>query len=434
MSISSERPTLTSDSTTLTAVPQRTAGLAAVKSYGWVMVAVAAVAMVATLPGRTHGLGMITERLLADPALGLTRSGYGQINLWATLLGSLFCLGIGTGIDRFGVRITLTVVMAALSVVVLAMTQAETAATLFVGILLTRGFGQSALSVVSISIVGKWFDRNVSLPMAVYAVLMAGGFIAAALTARNYADMNWRDFWSALGFVVLGLTVLLAIFARDRSTSTQSPDTGDHTVSDSAQSFTHLQAMRTPMFWVCSFGISLYGMIVSGISLFNESILVDRGFAKEVYYESLAMGTAVGVAAKFLAGGLGLRVGVNRLLAASLVILASSLVWLTRLTTYSDVVVYVTMSGVAGGMLTVLFFTAWPHLFGRTHLGKIQGLVQMMTVIASAFGPLVFAETREATGSYQPLIWGLAVCVFIVAVIAWLTPIPQLTTSSLGES
>ena len=35
--------------------------------YAWVIVVVAALAMVATLPGRTHGLGMITERLLADP-------------------------------------------------------------------------------------------------------------------------------------------------------------------------------------------------------------------------------------------------------------------------------------------------------------------------------------------------------------------------------
>jgi hypothetical protein len=40
--------------------------------YGWVMVVLAALAMVATLPGRTHGLGMITERMLADRCLVLT--------------------------------------------------------------------------------------------------------------------------------------------------------------------------------------------------------------------------------------------------------------------------------------------------------------------------------------------------------------------------
>ena len=125
--------------------------------YRWVMVLVAAIAMVATLPGRTHGLGMITERLLADPVFQLTRSGYGYINLWATLLGALFCLGVGYWIDRYGIRLTLTVVMGMLGCVVIAMSSVTSVGALFLCIMLTRGFGQSALSVVSITIVGKWF-------------------------------------------------------------------------------------------------------------------------------------------------------------------------------------------------------------------------------------------------------------------------------------
>ncbi|MDG2324360.1 MAG: hypothetical protein P8M08_12660, partial [Akkermansiaceae bacterium] len=42
----------------------------------------ASLAMVATLPGRTVGLGLITEQLLVD--LGVTRSSYAELNLWAT--------------------------------------------------------------------------------------------------------------------------------------------------------------------------------------------------------------------------------------------------------------------------------------------------------------------------------------------------------------
>ena len=39
--------------------------------YGWANLAVAALAMVATLPGRTQGLGLITEPLIADLHVGL---------------------------------------------------------------------------------------------------------------------------------------------------------------------------------------------------------------------------------------------------------------------------------------------------------------------------------------------------------------------------
>ena len=75
--------------------------------YGWANLAVAALAMVATLPGRTQGLGLVTEPLLAD--LGLGRVDYAEINLWATLIGATFCLVCGRLLDRYGARGVLAV-------------------------------------------------------------------------------------------------------------------------------------------------------------------------------------------------------------------------------------------------------------------------------------------------------------------------------------
>src|SRR5215475_15291320 len=87
--------------------------------YGWVVLGVAALAMVATLPGRTQGLGLNTESLLKD--LKLDRVTYAQMNLWATLIGSLFCLGIGRLVDQLGSRIVLALVALGLGIVVFAM-------------------------------------------------------------------------------------------------------------------------------------------------------------------------------------------------------------------------------------------------------------------------------------------------------------------------
>ncbi|MGH7453787.1 MAG: hypothetical protein ACRENG_20725, partial [bacterium] len=107
--------------------------------YGWVNLAVAALAMVGTLPGRTQGLGLITEPLLTD--LQIDRILFARINLWATLIGSLFCFGIGRMIDRFGSRVVLTIVVTALAGVVLLMSGAKTVVMLAVLITLTRGLG-----------------------------------------------------------------------------------------------------------------------------------------------------------------------------------------------------------------------------------------------------------------------------------------------------
>src|SRR5581483_2361809 len=107
--------------------------------------------MVATFPGRTHGLGLLTVPLLDD--FHVTAVEFGQINLWASLVGAAFCLPCGWLIDRHGLRPVLAAVVIGLGASVLAMTSAMTVPALAVTITLTRGFGQSALSVVSLAVV-----------------------------------------------------------------------------------------------------------------------------------------------------------------------------------------------------------------------------------------------------------------------------------------
>src|SRR5207247_6540113 len=125
---------------------------------GWANLAIASIAMVATLPGRTQGLGLVTEPLIAD--LHLDRVSYATINLWATLIGALFCLPCGRLTDRFGARAVLVALLASLGATVIVMARVSDVRSLSVTMTLTRGLGQSALSVVSLALVGKWFARR----------------------------------------------------------------------------------------------------------------------------------------------------------------------------------------------------------------------------------------------------------------------------------
>jgi hypothetical protein len=62
--------------------PKRYTNILASPSFaGSAVLGVAALAMVATLPGRTQGLGLITEPLLTD--LQIDRVSYAVVNLWA---------------------------------------------------------------------------------------------------------------------------------------------------------------------------------------------------------------------------------------------------------------------------------------------------------------------------------------------------------------
>ncbi len=218
---------------------------------GWVMLGLAAAAMVGTLPGRTQGLGLVTEPLIAELQIG--RVDYAQLNLWATLIGSVFALGIG------------------------------------------------------------WF---------------------------------------------------------------------------------------------------------------NESILAERGFGADVYYQTLIVTAMTALVGNFGGGWLAMRVSLPRLLAGSLFVLSAGLAALPHITTIAQVMAWATAMGLGGGLVMVLFFSVWPRVYGRRHLGRIQGAAQAMTVLASAVGPLLLAWGVEVTGGYGAMFYVLAAAIAMTAAMAVVTPLP----------
>ena len=384
--------------------------------YGWLVVFVAAAAMVGTLPGRSQGLGLITEPLLTDIGIGRVR--YAELNLWATLAGAAGAIGIGQLIDRFGSRIVLTLVAVLLGLVVCAMSGADSAAGLVIWLTLTRALGQSALSVISLAMVGQWFVRKIDAAMAVYSVVMSVGFMLAfPLVGTLVQFWGWRQAWLAVGVaLVAGLAPLAwAIVRRGPEACGLEPD-GDGVVEargamvDHAalSGFSWIDALSTPAFWVFASGTALYGLVASGIGLFNESILAQRGFGPDIYYQSLVVTAVTGLGGNFAGGWFASRVGLGRLMAVSLFVLAAGLIALPFLASEAQVMVWASTMGLGGGLVMVLFFSVWPRVFGRRHLGRIQGSAQALTVIASAVGPLLLAWCVERTGSYSMMFWILA--------------------------
>jgi MFS family permease len=408
--------------------------------YGWVVLGVAALAMVGTLPGRTQGLGLITEPLLVD--LGVDRVRFAQINLVATLAGSLMCFGIGGLVDRRGSRIVLTVLALLLGGVVVALASVDSAAMLLVLITLTRGLGQSALSVVSLAMPGKWFRRRLTWAMGVYALVTSVGFMLAfPAVGALVLSRGWRVAWTAVGAaLIFGLAPLAWLFVRPEPGSNfeleapagRAPLSGaagrapllGAPVEQPTRDATLGAALRTPAFWVFGIASSLYGLVASGIGLFNESILAERGFSPDVYYTALAVTAMTGLAGNFVAGAWADRTSLRKVLIVALILLAGALVALPHVTTTAHVMGQAVAMGVAGGFVMVVFFSFWGKAYGRTHLGRIQGVAQALTVFASAVGPLLLAWWAETTGSYAGAFYMLAATLGLLALAALMVSVP----------
>ena len=95
-------------------------------------------------------------------------------------------------------------------------------------------------------------------------------------------------------------------------------------------------------------------------------------------------------------------------MAVSQFILAAGLLALPHVSSMAQVMAWASAMGLGGGLVMVLFFSVWGRVFGRRHLGRIQGVAQALTVVASAIGPLLLAWCLELTGSYAAMFQILA--------------------------
>lgn len=399
--------------------------------YGWVCVVLAAAAMTATLPGRTHGLGLILEPLLAD--LKLDRVTYGQINFVCTLLGAAFCLPLGNLIDRLGVRRSLTLIVLGLSISVLLMSLSRGPATLLATLIFVRGFGQGALSIVSMAIVGKWFQRRAAAAMGLFTVLLTIGFIASILGLGELEKaVGWRTAWRGLGVLLAMFVPLCWLIARDTPEACglhadgHAPDQESPRERHSGNAdFTWAEAVRTPVFWIFAMGTALFNLVWSSVTTYNESILAEQGFSRETAVQMMAALTGAGLIANLIAGTLATRERLGRVLAVGLVLLSISLAAFPAVTTLPRLWIYGTAMGITGGIITVVFFASWSLMFGRSQLARIQGTAQAISILASAAGPWMLAEIQFRFHSYHPGYYAFAAMTATIALLAWNLPFPQ---------
>lgn len=365
------------------------------KRETWTAVIGGAMLMLATLPGRTQGLGLITEPLLAD--LRLSRESYAQINLWATLLGALACLPVGALLDRRGPRFLTLVLLPGLAAVVWVMSRypspppGSVVMQLFILVLLTRALGQSALSVLSIGVAGSVFHQGKGGAAASYTVLLSVLFMVVfGVLGAVIREAGWRTAWSGIAMSLFVLTPLAFFFPRRLLLASQ----------DSFESgFSLYECLHQPLFWIYSSGIALFAGVQSGIGLFNEALLAERGFDRETYHHFLAGTAIISLIGQGLGGGtrwLPLR----RWLGIALIIQGSALAAFQVISGKTQLWVLAVIMGVSAGIITVAFFAIWAETFGKRHLGRIMGAAQTLSVLASALGPLLLERSAALSGSF----------------------------------
>lgn len=365
-------------------------------------------------PGQTYSVSVFINSYITE--FGWSRAYVSSLYSMGTLLAGLLLTLMGRLIDRFGHRLTTSVIVAAFGLVCFYMTMVFHPIMLLVGFFLVRLLGQGSMTLTSSTLVAQWFVSKRGRAMSFMAL---GGTISSAilppLNTWIIQTWGWRLGWHVWALLLFAVMLPAAWFlirnkpediglVPDGGTSA-SPDAPEATPEES---WTVKEAMGTRAFWLMLFVVTIPAAINTGITFHLASIMEGAGFPADAaamtgaaILSTLAM---VQLPFNFVAGYLSDRYRPNLLVALSFVGHFISLIILLVTRTYPMAMAFGVIWGIISAFWAITFGIIWPSYYGRTHLGSIRGMAMTAMVIGSAFGPLPFGFAFDYFGGYREIL------------------------------
>ena len=399
--------------------------------YGWVMLGVSMLALFASGPAQTFGLGVFAPHI--QEALGISPGMLSLAFSAGTLLAALPMGYLGAIMDRLGVRKTLLGVSFLFGATCMAMGLVNGVVALFFGFLMMRLLGQGALGLCSANTLPFWFERRLGTVEGIRHLGFAAALgVIPPLNLWLIGAVGWRMAFVCLGLGVWAIMALVLILFRNRPEEVGQAKDGDRVkhidteaahAHDLAVSYTLRQAMCTGAFWGLVSSVALWACLNTSIMFHIVPLLEARGLTSSeaavlfpIFAVSLAVMHVVG-------GYLADRLPFNAMLAGAVMCMIG--VFGLFAFVHQSWMVYPAglLMGVTQGTLVAVISPATPRFFGRAHIGKIRGVMATIFVSSTSVGPVILGYGVELIGSYTPLLIGYFFAPMPLVVLAlWAVP------------
>jgi MFS family permease len=426
--------------------------------YGYAMLPMATLALVATSPGQTFLIGVLNEPVTANLAISPER--FNACYALASFFAAWPIMFIGALQDRIGIRRTMLLAVLGLGATLWAASLVSGLIGLFLALFFLRAFGQGALSMLANNTLAMWFHRRLGTFIGVQEVAMAGAIGLLPLLCQKLIEaVGWREalivqaavlWWIMLPVLLLGFRnrpedvgqriddrtptpERLPPPATDHADSAQSdartdrgPTPEDQTDDEEGPSLDLSQAVRTPAYWITAIGTGCWGLTATAILLNLVPILGAQdgaGLSQKAALATMTTFAACVAVAQLTSGFLADRLPLRWLMGGAFAACATALGLLALAGNVWVAHAYAACFGLAQGSLIITIHTLWPRYYGRTHLGKIRGSVWSLIVGLCAAGPMLVAGSLWLFGGYRPLLWVLAGMFVVLAVVSrWARP------------
>ncbi len=389
--------------------------------YGWVVLVVGSVGVLASVPGQTAGVSVFTDQL--TETTGLSRLQLSVAYLIGTGTSGFLLPRGGRAIDRYGSRrvaaaavIGLAFTLMGLSVVG-PMSTAVGMAVMSLGFGCLRFTGQGLLTLTSRTMISQWFERRRGVVTSSSNAVMSFAFASSPALLLALIEIDgFRTAWRLLAvalLVVMGSIVV--VFYRDGPESSgliidgglapTARSDGRVALIGSDDDRTLADAIADLRFWAVTIPVVAMASTSTALTFhildFGSELGIDDDRIVRIFLPIAFVSVPVTLLGGWLIDTIP-PIVIAAVMSAAQVVMYLAVSMLDRPVA---AVVAVVAWGVSQGCYAPLTSAALPRLFGRRHLGSIAGVQMSAMVVGSAIGPALFALVETLTGSYRPALW-----------------------------
>jgi MFS family permease len=269
---------------------------------------------------------------------------------------------------------------------------------LYYGIII--GIGLSGVVGPLLSTVAKWFTKGRSVMVGIAATGVGVGIIIGPMAVNNLiSKYNWRISYLILGSILLVLVVLISQWLKQPRLGSDMNKSADLKKEDYGLTFK--EAVVTRQFWlvVVVFICLAFGVYTNMVHLVPH--ITDLGFSSGIAASAMAVMGIINVPGCTLLGGSADRIGVKRVYALGLFLIAGCYFWLTTIHDVPQLFAYVCVLGFATGGCCASQSIVISSLFGLRAHGTIFGVSILCFSLAAAGAPLLAGYIYDVKGSYN---------------------------------
>jgi len=375
--------------------------------YGWWIILVGAMVAYSSGPGQSFTFSVFIDSIIEDTSL--SRTAISTLYAVGTGLSALMVVMVSRLADRYGARTTLIGAAIGLGLACFAMSAARGPLLVFSAFAALRALGQGSLTINSTLLVAQWFVRRRGRAMA----LMGLGFPVSVATIPPVANfliqnVGWREAYAVLGVMVWILVLpgaLLVVRNRPEDMGLY-PDGADvpppgeeatDSVIDRA-----MPVLTSAKFWILAIPLSTTSLVSTGLVFHQAAIVAEHGLSASVAAAMFVPYAITSAGVSLVAGDAADRFGPKWVFAAGMLTLLSGMALALVMGSLALAIVYAMIIGASGGFSRIVTSVTWAHFYGRQGLGRVQGSAVMVSITASALGPLPLAWLQAQFDGFRP--------------------------------